>query len=67
MSLQYLLKTVDSVLFPKLHVIYVFFFLYCRMDMLDLCCHAMMLKLAMILALTPSKPGSWTVGLPLCL
>lgn len=25
MSLQYLLKTVDSILFPKLHVIYVFF------------------------------------------
>ena len=31
---------------------------HCRMAMLDLCCHAMMLSLAMILTLTPSRPGN---------
>lgn len=32
--------------------------LFCRMAMLVLCCHAMMLRLAMTLALEPSKPGN---------
>jgi integral membrane sensor domain MASE1 len=40
-----------------------FFFFFGRMVMLVLCCHAMMLKLAMIRALTPSKPGNWTNNL----
>jgi hypothetical protein len=38
-------------------------FFFGRMAMLGLCCHAMMLKLAMIPALTPSKPGNWTNSL----
>lgn len=31
---------------------------HCRMAMLDLCYHAMMLSLAMILTMTPSRPGN---------